>query len=119
LRIGGTTAVSSHYFLDGLQGQIYGFAFVRSGRFRSSWGTGMTFTSAKSFLSGSMKSAALPMMIRLGVVSKYFAAKAVTSALVTALIDGMNLFRVSSGKSFVIIAEIFPTNPPLVSRVRA
>jgi hypothetical protein len=48
------------------RGRRYPFGFVRSERFRSSSGTGMTFTSGKSFLRGSRKSAALPMMIKLG-----------------------------------------------------
>src|SRR5438477_2657444 len=78
------------------------FFFTNSGRFRSSSGSGINLTSWKFFFNPSRNVGALPTMTRLGGVSKYFSANALTSFAVTAFTEGTNVFRVSSGRSCVM-----------------
>src|SRR5437588_5495651 len=78
------------------------FFFTNSGRFRSSSGSGINLTSWKFFFNPSRNAGALPTMSRLGGVSKYFSANALTSFAVTAFTEGTNVFSVASGRSCVM-----------------
>src|SRR5438552_16413636 len=74
------------------------YGFTRSARFKSRSDCAMTRVSGKFFFSGSIKADALPTITRLEGATRYLSLNAETSVGVIALIDGINLSSVSSGR---------------------